>query len=73
MWLRVWLFGHEVLTVQRTDDPIRVTIDRPDEEDEPEPPGKLVWPPTSDPGDGSHLIWSPRSLGAEGDIDGYRQ
>lgn len=66
MFLRVWVLGHEILSVHFTIlDPTfeTETEPQPTYEDVEEPAG-LNW--SADPDDGSHLIWHPEASDAEG-------
>lgn len=59
MFLRVWVLGHEILTVQFTIlDPIFET--EPTYDDVVDEPAGLSWA-SADPDDSSHLIWHPEA------------
>ena len=62
MLLRVWWFGHEVLTIQLVrQDPVELLAeamsDQFEVKDEGESSASLVWT-SSEPDDGPHVVWS---------------
>lgn len=61
MFLRIWVLGHEILSIHFTSlEPVFETGTEQLSYDDMEEPAGLAWT-VPDPDDGSHLIWHPEA------------